>query len=495
MSAEYSKWRSVLKWMLPGVGLGVVVGGASVWWGMRRGLDDEVERRIRVLATEAAGPRVPSPPGAGGLAGGAGRSGGAGGGWSGVPKIEVTDDLEAAFKSLLAIRDPGVRQAALAQFLHKLPVERWGTFLLSMKRLGDRGEFEDQPGSFLAALGMMESTLTFMVQRNPKDLLSLVSETRDGQELNDDAERDEGTASMVLRFWAGHDFPAAMEYFDKQLSGLPPDKQREAAAGLGREFVKRDPAAAFGWIKQLPGEIQANVAHGAFQTLSHVDSAAALKLLVTEKELPNRPEFAEAMAKGWAATKPEEALAWAKGLPEDLAPNAITGAMEHLAQKDFSLAVREAAELPPAQRDAALLALSNGLEDDDPARAESVLQLIGNAPEGPGRAEAAKGALENWTRRDPEAASAWLATQPDGPTREAAIEGLASGAVAAKSDPEAGMEWTAVLSDAGKRGQLLRANVVQWAQYDSEAARAWVQSSARLSAADREVLLPLTRKE
>ena len=448
-----------------------------------------------MTAQAGGGPRVPALPGAGGSSAGAGRDGNSGGGWSGVPKIEVTDDLESACKSLLAIRDPGVRQAALVRFLSALPVERWGTFLVSMKRLGDRGEFEDQPGSFLAALGLMESTLTFMVQRNPKDLLSLVSEARDGQEMNDDAERDEGTATMALRFWAGHDFPAAMAYFEKELSGLPADKQREAAAGLGREFVKRDPSAAFAWIKGLPGEIQETVAHGAFQTLSHVDSAAALKFLVTEKELPNRPDFAEAMAKGWAATKPEEALAWAKGLPDDLSAKAVTGAMEHLVEKDFALAVREAGSLPPAQQDAALLALSDGLNDDDPARVEQVLKLVGEAAEGPGRAEAAKQALDDWTRQDPEAASAWLAAQPAGQTREAAIEGLAGAAVDAKKDPEAGLEWTAVLTDPSHRGQLLKANVAQWAKYDAAAARSWVQSSVRLTDADREVLLPLTRKE
>jgi hypothetical protein len=477
--------------MLPGLLAGLLLGGAGTWWVMRRQVVGEARRLARVMAEEAAGPRAPTP-----LAGVNGRAesgqAGAASGAAAVPVIEVAENLEDSFKALLAIADPAVRQAALARFLENLPLERWGSFLQAVKKVGDRGEFEDQPGSFMAALGLMESTFRFMMKREPEGLLSLVSETRDGQEINDDAERDDDIANMAFRFWAGHDLPAAMAYFDKNLGSLPPDKQREAAQGLAREFVKKDPAGAFAWIKGLPKENQAQVAHGAFQTLSHTDSEAALRFLVTEKELPNRDEFAEQMAKGWAATKPEEALAWAKGLPEDLSPRAVQGAMEHLAEKNFEVALKEVAVLAPAQQDGALKALADNLTD--PSRVAGVVPLIEQSPEGDGRAEAARAALNQWTKTDAEAASAWVAAQPDGPTRDASIQGFGAAAVASKKDPEAGLEWTATMSNPKLREQWLGNNLRNWAGYDSEAARAWVQSSPRLSDADREVLLPLTRK-
>ena len=50
------------------------------------------------------------------------------------------------------------------------------------------------------------------------------------------------------------------------------------------------------------------------------------------------------------------------------------------------------------------------------------------------------------------------------------------------------------MSDSKGRSVVLGENIKNWAGYDPEAARAWVQASPRLSDADREVLLPLTRK-
>lgn len=472
--------------------IGLVVGGAGVWLALRGRMESEARRLARVMVEREAGPRFPGAPGAGKsaetAAGGGGSSRAAG-----VPVIEVTDDLEATFRQLLAIKDPGVRQAALVAYLDRLPVEKWGGFLAAVRKLAERGEFEDQPGSFMAGLGLLESVFSHMMAREPENLLSLTLETRDGQEINDDGERDDETAMVAFRFWAGHDLPAAMAYFEKNFRSLPPDKQRNAAAGLAREFVKHDPAGAFAWIKGLPDENKSHVAHGAFQTLSHVDSEAALRFLVTEKDLPNRENFAEDMAKGWAATKPEEALAWAKGLPEDLTARAVKGAMDQLAEKDFSAALRETTSLTPTQQDFALRSLADNL-NDDPARTSEMLRLVEAAPEGDGRAEAARQALRQWTTKDPEAASAWVAAQPDGPTRDAAIQGFGKSAVASKLAPEAGLEWTATLSNTEVRREWLRENVKSWSGYDAESARAWVESSARLSDVDREILLPLTRK-
>lgn len=485
--------RPILRWLLPGLLGGMGLGAAGGWWVAQRQVDSEARRLAQILVAGSPGPRVPPVPGAGGGAGQAGAGAAGSGSRAVVPTIAVTDNLEMAFKELLAIKDPTVRQAALAQFLESLPVDRWPGFLAAMKKMGDRGEFDDHPGSFMAAFGMMESVLTFMMQRAPESLLSGVMETRTGQEKNDDSERDDGVAMAAFRFWAGHDLSAAMAYFEKNLSTLPPGKQAEAAKGLARELVKQDPAAAFAWIKGLPKENQAQVAHGAFQTLSHVDSESALRFLVSEKDLPNREELAEQLAKGWAATKPEEALAWAKGLPEDLTARAVVGAMSHLAAKDFDAAIRETGGLAPAQQDAALYALAPKV-NTDPGRVTDVLRLVETAAEGPGRAVAARNAVQQWTAQDPEAASAWVAAQPDGPTRDAAIVGFGRAAVASKSDAEAGLEWTAAISNPGERKNGLDQNVKSWSEYDPAAARAWVQSSQRLSDADREVLLPLTRR-
>ncbi|MFN0127598.1 MAG: hypothetical protein ACKV19_13025, partial [Verrucomicrobiales bacterium] len=114
----------------------------------------------------------------------------------------MTDNLESACTSLLAIKDPSLRLTALKGFLERLPKERWGSLLLAMNTLGSRGEFEDQPGSFLSARSLMESTLWFMTQQGPVDLLTRVREANDGQGDITIRRRDE-TGDLVFRFWAG----------------------------------------------------------------------------------------------------------------------------------------------------------------------------------------------------------------------------------------------------------------------------------------------------
>jgi hypothetical protein len=472
-----------MRWLALSLGVGVILGGAGGWWAMRRQVTVEA-RRLAQLMVEGAVARPPVPPAPAGV----GRSADGAGGEQ-VPVIAISEDLAVAARALLAIRDPAVRQSALVRFLELLPQARWPEFLRSFEQLGHRGEFDDEPGSFMSALGTMEVVFAKMTARDPAGFL---------QQLLDEKEESGNPMASVttaLRFWAAKDLTGAVAFFDQNLRSLPPAEQVEAARGLAREWVRRDAAAAFAWIKNLPEENRTSVAHGAFQTLSHVDSAAALRFLVTETALPGRSDFAYDMARGWAATEPEKAVGWAKTVPDDLAAMALKGAMEPLAAKDFAVAVREYDGIKPEQRDVVLGVLGANMgEAPQPERVAEVIRLVEEAAEGEGRAAAAHFAMLRWTRQDPEAASAWVAGQPEGGTRDAAIQGFAYASVLAKTDPEAGLEWAATVSNQEQRLSALGQNVKAWVEYDPAAAREWVQSTPRLNDDDRGRLLLLTRK-
>ena len=85
--------------------------------------------------------------------------------------IAISEDLAVAARALLAIRDPAVRQAALVRFLELLPQARWPEFLRGFEKMGDRGEFDDEPGSFMSALGTMEVVFAKMTARDPARFL------------------------------------------------------------------------------------------------------------------------------------------------------------------------------------------------------------------------------------------------------------------------------------------------------------------------------------
>ena len=470
-----------MRWLALSLGAGGVLGGVGGWWAMRRQVTVEA-RRLAQLMVDGAVARPPVPPAPAGV----GRfADGAGGG--GVPVIAISEDLAVAARALLAIRDPAVRQAALVRFLELLPQARWPEFLRGFEKMGDRGEFDDEPGSFMSALGTMEVVFAKMTARDPARFLQQLLDVKEewGNSM--------GSVTTALRFWAAKDLTGAVAFFDQNLRSLPPAEQVEAARGLAREWVRRDAASTFAWIKNLPEENRTSVAHGAFQTLSHVDSAAALRFLVTETTLPGRSDFAYDMARGWAATEPEKAVSWAKTVPDDLAAMALKGSMEPLAAKDFAVAVREYDGIKPEQRDGVLGVLGAHM-GETPERVADVIRLVEEAAEGEGRAQAARQAMLQWTRQDPEAASAWVARQPEGATRDAAILGFGYASVLAKADPEAGLEWTAAVSNQDQRFSALNQNVKAWVEYDPAAAREWVQSTPRLNDDDRERLLPLTRQ-
>ncbi|RPG83070.1 MAG: hypothetical protein CBC33_009760 [Coraliomargarita sp. TMED73] len=83
--------------------------------------------------------------------------------------------------------------------------------------------------------------------------------------------------------------------------------------------------------------------------------------------------------------------------------------------------------------------------------------------------------LEEWSRSDSVAASAWLGRADPGPARDAAIVGFATTMI--DYEPVAVAEWTRVIEDPQTRSNWLTHTLQTWARSEPEQAMEWLHSA------------------
>jgi hypothetical protein len=251
--------------------------------------------------------------------------------------------------------------------------------------------------------------------------------------------------------------------------------------------VKIDPDGAFRWLRGLKTDFTDQVAHDALQTLSHYDGVKAGQLLAQNHDLEKAPEFVTAMTAGWARTEPDKAFQWALSLPANISANGIKTASGAWAEKDFPAALTAISGLQVEQRAAALSGVSSTAGQQ---HLKEILPLVEALPESAARASSVASLVNAWVDESPEEASAWLARQATGPSRDQGAFILALKTI--HTEPESAMEWAASISSTKDRQNGVDGLIEVWLKDDPKAARAWVQQSQRLAETDRARLLERT---
>ena len=89
---------------------------------------------------------------------------------------------------------------------------------------------------------------------------------------------------------------------------------------------------------------------------------------------------------------------------------------------------------------------------------------------------AMQGALDSWAATDPNAMSAWIATQPPGPAADSAHGALSETLI--DSDPTSAFTSAFAIHDDALRQREVRKLYRYWLRHDGPAATAWLQNSA-----------------
>jgi hypothetical protein len=189
-----------------------------------------------------------------------------------------------------------------------------------------------------------------------------------------------------------------------------------------------------------------------------------------------RDEAASALVESWAATDPQAAANWALSQAE------FNGNGDLL-----NLSVREYTQTAPAEAEQYLRNLNKAYEapeaietyirtraQDAPGEAMNWLtQLpLEDALKQPNHSEII---MQEWSRTDSVAASAWLSKQPDGPERDAAIAGFAKTMLT--FEPSVVAAWANTVSAPKARLQLLDQSISDWSKIAPIEALQWLKTA------------------
>lgn len=114
-----------------------------------------------------------------------------------------------------------------------------------------------------------------------------------------------------------------------------------------------------------------------------------------------------------------------------------------------------------------------------------IVNLASAIPAGDGRREVLKALGAAWSSESPEAAGAWLATQPPSDDRDAVVASFAPALM--RTDPAAAMDWSMSVSDELLRWAALQKQYAEWLTRDAAAAGKWLQTS-KLTEAEKAAL-------
>lgn len=386
-------------------------------------------------------------------------------------------------RTILAMKDPVARMAALQGMMKTLPAGELSAVLEELRHFADSQQELDSAGTLGLVLQTADTMADALLAQGAAKSMAMLLDQMNGAR---DTEVSGGLMQMMFGKWAEQDPLAAKAWLEGDLPTVPEaaELRKECAGNLVRAWVKTDPSAALSWIgRQAEGEREALVAP-AFQTLSHVDSAKAAALLTQQTNLPGRDKVAGEMAGWWAKSEPAKALAWAAGLDSGLSAAAARSSIETWAKADFTAARDGVRGLTGQTRDGSLPGLLSHWPEGDLKGAAAFLD---SEPAGAGRREASGALISQWAAKDQEAASAWLAKQPAGGDRDAGAQSLAE--AVRSTDPEASGIWLTTVRDDRTRLDGLRATMDSWHKQSPAAATRWLETAPQLTDADRSALL------
>ena len=210
-------------------------------------------------------------------------------------------------------------------------------------------------------------------------------------EAGGDFQKLDQVFTILLPKLVGNDPWAAAHLADRLENG---ELREETLRQIALNWAAKDPAGAEKWAGAMANTIERDVAVSAMSlAIASSDPTGAIQLRERFSLDTYTSSALENVVQSWAEKEPATALDWATALPAS------------------------------DKRDALISRIAFVLSSSQPAAAAwLVAEEI--AP-GETQNEAVLSVLHQWTRKDPEAALAWINRFPDVPLREIALEELA----------------------------------------------------------------------
>lgn len=311
--------------------------------------------------------------------------------------------------------------------------------------------------------------------------------------------------SLAAGAWADLDFEAAYAWS----ATLPAETAKALAGDLLRRLAGRDPARALTLARALGEEGYAAAREGIFRAWSEKNPATAVQTLGYEMIQRGRMDWSLSQAwMKWLKSDGDAAFAWMLAAPRDderqgasllnqvswqigrdpeLARTFATRLLAHPDLPGQFGTLRQLMQGWSQEKPAEAIAWIKGLEnaehrsdlvgnllDSGSLKSDDFLaavRLLGSAEQ---REQRLGHYVENWARRDPDAALAWLEKQ-NGPDFTRAAERAQRAVIAhlATTDPAAAVARWQTLPAGEDRNALLSSIATGWSRTDPAAAARW----------------------
>jgi hypothetical protein len=278
----------------------------------------------------------------------------------------------------------------------------------------------------------------------------------------------------IVALWAANDSESALLWLESNAQGIA----RNATIQSGMElWAQQDPSAAAAWIDGMAND--GSKVTAAKTLVTNWASQAPSEASTWVEQLPPgnlRDEAASALIESWSATEPEAAAVWALTQAEYYGNNDLLNLsiqqytqVNPAAAEIFLRDINEAYEAPATiETYVRTLAQNNpidamdwqtNLRPDDPLNSSQNTEVI----------------MQEWSRSDSVAASAWLNESAPGPQRDAAIVGFSTTML--EFEPEAAAAWSNTISDPNQRIDQLNRTIQSWSHAQPHQALQWVKEA------------------
>jgi len=263
--------------------------------------------------------------------------------------------------------------------------------------------------------------------------------------------------SKVVTIWARRAPAPAWQWIRKQGAG-----DGQTARLVMEEIAKSSPAVgarfALDFARQEPQEASA-MAMAAIRGMTFEGSFDTAHRFVADLRLPSTDDQVAVnnyLAAQWARHDPDQALAWARSLPEGTV------------------------------RDQVMVGVGESWAQSDPARAAVTADQL---PAGQARQVALRQAVSQWSLSDPGAANEWVSHAQPSPDFDQVVASLATQRSMMQQHTDMALNWATAIGDPSLKLSTLREVVSDWATRDRNATLDYIQSSRKLSEDTRAALL------
>ena len=384
--------------------------------------------------------------------------------------------LEEARAVLQEMKSP-----ILGGFLYSALFSRWGELDPEAAKTALEANSTGNPilkfaGAASLAGGWME--------KDPDSFIAWVIKDTEGltpQEKKKQQELRDAMMGGVLSGMSDIDSATA----EKLIAASPKDRRPWLIMDMASRDPNADPHDAISRALAEAGDndgSRRNVLWRAGQMLAERDPKEAIKFAEDQKPGERGQVYQQAMDSWMEKDKPE-AMKWLKSQPETVQADAVRGLRGEVRDMSFDDVQKLSSDLNTKAGQEVWSMAVDTKASQNPQEALQYLPHLGDDQRPHGYNEIA----QEWTKKDPTAASEWIDGLAVGKEKDHAIQGMVSELRA--REPDSSTIWASTLGDEGTRERLVSENAKTWLKRDEAAATEWINSTETISDEVRAKLL------